>query len=320
MANSILVWQWLLDRLDANQAVGLLIVTDSTGSSPGKMGAKMAIDAESAIGTIGGGMIEADLTKTARFMLLNGNTEPRIVRRAHHPSKTTQTSGMICGGEQTVLIYPCHSSDKVAFRQLLENRKLGKLHTLAISEQGLKVLPNHCIRASPVFHDGEAWHYQENIGLNKQAFIIGGGHVGLALSKILNTLNFDITVIDSRDPPETLQANNYARNKWRMAYANIEAHIPEGEDVFVFIMTHSHQQDELVLKQLFDKRLAYLGLLGSRHKIEAIRQTLAGQVMSERQWQAVHAPMGLAIGSHSPEEIAISIGAEVVQVLNNSRQ
>lgn len=276
----------------------------------------MAIDIESAIGTIGGGMIEASLLKTARSMLLNGQTESQIVRRAHHPSKTLQASGMLCGGEQTVLIYPCKPSDKAVFKQLLENLKLCAPLSFVISELGIEVSPNHTPMASAVFHSGEPWYYQENMGLNKQAFIIGGGHVGLALSKILDTLSFDITVIDSREPLETLQANNYARNKWHIAYANIDAHIPEGENVFVFIMTHSHHQDELVLKQLFNKRLAYLGLLGSRHKIEAIRQALAGQVMSETQWQTVHAPMGLAIDSHSPEEIAISIAAEVIQVIN----
>lgn len=315
MADFVYLWRWLLARLDAQKPAALLIVVDSVGSSPGKIGAKMAVDAESTVGTIGGGMIEAGLIKTARTLLIDLETEAQIIRRAHYTSKTIQGSGMICGGEQTVLIYPCRQADKAALGLLLESCSRRTPLTLHITPQGLQALPYDAAISTAIFQDGENWCYRENSGFSRRAFVIGGGHVGLALSKILDTLNFDISVIDERDTLDTLQANHYARHKYRIPYTDIEKHIPEGDENFVFIMTHSHRSDQQVLAKLTGKRLAYLGLLGSRHKIDYLRQTLADQ-LTDAQWQTLHAPMGLAIASHTPEEIAISIAAEVIQTIN----
>ena len=311
MADPAELWRWLLAALGEHEPAALLIVADSRGSSPGKAGAKMAVTADAAIGTIGGGLIETDLLAATRAMLANGEIEPRVVQRAHHPSKNLKPSGMICGGEQTVLIYPCKPMDRGAFERLRDCEASAML----VDEHGLQVLAGDAGPYTQAFIGGEDWHYRENLDARNRAFIIGGGHVGLALSKILDTLDFEITVIDEREPPDSLAANTYARYKSRMPYADIGDGIPEGGDVFVFIMTHDHHGDRAALRALAGKRFAYLGLLGSRHKIEGVHRLLAGEVSAE-QWQRVHAPMGLAIGSHSPEEIAISIAAEVVQILN----
>ena len=171
---------------------------------------------------------------------------------------------------------------------------------------------------TPEFVGGQNWHYREIIGHYNRAYIIGAGHVGLALSKVLAMLDFDISVIDDREPPDSIEPNLYARQKWGITYANIAEHIPEGMDVFVFIMTHNHHGDELVLSKLAGKRLAYLGVLGSQHKVAELKNRLAQQLPFE-QLQRLHAPMGLQIGSHTPVEIAISIAAELIQIINTQR-
>lgn len=315
MADVGLFWQWLIDALTACKPTALLIVVDSHGSSPGSVGAKMAVTPWDDIGTIGGGMIEAGMINTARAMLNDNRTEPAIVRRAHHASKTVQPSGMICGGEQTVLIYPCRQADKVSFEDLLDNCHTHTPVSLKLSQSGLQLL-RFASNAKPAFSGGNNWSYLETIGLYKRAYVIGGGHVGLALSRVLDMLNFDITVIDDRAQLATLQTNPYARQKWTIGYDDIARHIPEGKDVFVFIMTHSHRSDERVLLNLAGKQLAYLGLLGSLHKIDCIKHALASK-LSSQQLQSLRAPMGLAIASHTPEEIAISIAAEVIKHINS---
>lgn len=315
MAEQGSLWQWLIDAVDAHRSAALLIVTGSQGSTPGKAGAKMAVTANACMGTIGGGLIEAGLVEIARSNLSSGKNRPQIFHRAHHPSSTLECSGMICGGEQSVLIYPCKPEDGASFKRLLESYRFRTPVNLCISPQGLRVITVADFD-SPKFADGDDWHYLETIGQYKRAYIVGAGHVGSALSRLLHMLDFAITVIDDREPFDMPPDDAYVLKKWGIAYSDIAEHVPEGRDVFVFIMTHDYHSDELVLSKLVGKRFAYLGLLGSRHKIAQLKKRL-DKTWPDGQMQHFYAPMGLAINSHTPEEIAISIAAELIQLLNS---
>ncbi len=316
MAEQTELWHWLISALEINESVALLIVADSRGSSPGTPGAKMAVSLQNVIGTVGGGSIESEMIASARAMLIKGESHPKVLRRAHRASADLKPSGMICGGEQTVLIYPCRSTDKSSFERLISSVEKGEYSLFKVSAHGVQTSPQITSVPVPVtFESGESWQYCECLGPRKRAFIVGGGHIALALSKILEMLDFDITVIDEREGLETMQANVYAKQKWRLPYSAIARAVPEGNDVFAFVMTHDHRCDQEVLTELAGKQLAYLGLLGSRHKISRIRQTLT-EHFPESLCQSIHAPMGLPIGSHTPEEIAVSIAAELVQLLN----
>lgn len=316
MADLAQPWQWIGDGLTAGVPVMLLIVVDSAGSSPGKRGAKMAVTGTGAIGTIGGGAVEIDLIQAVRQSMAQGTTEPKIHTRAHHASAEGNSSGMLCGGEQTVLAYLCRFDELSIFRQLAECCRLRKSTHLVISRLGLQLMDAGEITMPPHFDPGENWVYQESVGLRKTAYLIGGGHVGLMLSKVLDLLDFDSVVIDEREGLETMQSNGVAWKKIIIPYAEIDKIIPEGPEIFIIIMTHSHQTDGLVLTQLAAKNVAYLGLLGSRKKIAAIKEALAGQ-LSEVILNKLHAPVGLAIRSHTPAEIAISIAAEMIQFINS---
>lgn len=311
MVESALLWQWLAEAVEAGQAAALLVVTASRGSSPGKAGAKMAVSLTQSYGSIGGGALESEMLARARQMLVSGQDSPQILRFVHRDSPGVPSSGMICGGEQSLLIYPCRKQDSALFAQLHQACRQNRPVVCLIGPSGLHLQAADAAEMGGA-EDGD-WFYRETVGLGKQAFIIGGGHVGLALSRILHGLDFNITVIDDRIEPATLQANHYARQKRCLPYAEIGAHVPEGKEVFAFIMTHDYRGDAAALQALAGKRLAYLGILGSRHKLACLRSLLAGE-LTERQWRDLHAPMGLAIGSHSPAEIAVSIAAEVIQV------
>ena len=119
--NQPTIWHWLSDALEHQEAVMLMTVVSSTGSSPGKAGAKMAVTLQGeCYGTIGGGAVEYALIKLAQTGLNDESWTFRLSRHQHHLSKTGQASGMICGGEQTVLLYRCRSSDRELCRQLWE--------------------------------------------------------------------------------------------------------------------------------------------------------------------------------------------------------
>lgn len=310
------LWSWLLAAIAADQPVALLIVVESRGSTPAKAGAKMAVTATASIGTLGGGLIEAEMLAMARSLLQASAPLPQQVRRVHYPGGGRVASGMICGGEQTLVLYPCKPSDRPVIEALLAHAQAqGPLHW-QVSAQGL-ALAAISLGVRCEYRAGDDWCYWERQGCQRRAFIIGAGHVGWALSQLLQTLGFDITLLDERQALETEPKAVCFRQLAGVNYARIGNYLTEGPEVFVFVMTHRHQSDELVLRQLGDKKLAYLGLLGSRHKVAQIKCRL-NAVWTDQQLQRLHAPMGLPIHSHTPEEIAISIAAEVVQILNQS--
>lgn len=315
MAERGALWQWLIEALTLRQPVALLVVVDSVGSSPGKIGAKMAVSGQSCAGTIGGGAVESGMINIARSLLSETDAEPRLYRRVHHPEAGLEASGMICGGEQTVLLYPCRSEDRHLFVHCLEYCRQRASFGLSISASGLRIVPMSTAMSRARFEHGEHWRYQEALGMRRSAYIIGAGHVGLALSRVLDWLDFDVTVIDEREQAESMPLNGHARQKWRIPYSDIAEQVPDGPDVFVFVMTHHYSRDELVLARLARKQFAYLGVLGSRHKVSQLKASLANRLSTE-QLARLRAPMGLPINSHTPEEIAVSIAAEIIQLIN----
>jgi xanthine dehydrogenase accessory factor len=81
-------------------------------------------------------------------------------------------------------------------------------------------------------------------------------------------------------------------------------------------MTYGHNHDRLALEQLLDKDLAYLGVLGSKAKIRQMFAAMKKDGIPESVLERIRAPVGISIGSHTPEEIAVSIAAEIVAVRN----
>ena len=126
-------------------------------------------------------------------------------------------------------------------------------------------------------------------------------------------MEFYLIVLDERAELPTLQDNSYAQEKIIVPFTACHQHIPNGLNHYAIIMTPSHQLDELILGQLLAKRLGYLGMLGSRTKVNTILQRLR-QRFPAASLDRVHAPAGLPIPSHTPAEIAVSIAAELIQV------
>ncbi len=309
-------WTHCIHSLKIKQALALLLVVDSHGSSPGKAGAKMAIAADGTrFGTIGGGQVEYDLSAQVHALIQQPESCSRLFCVQHNGS------GQVCGGSQAVLYYPCTLADLAVLQDIQEAYVQKQARQLVLSPQGMIV--KTLTAEVPQFYFSDTadvgWVYQERIGRVKTAYIIGGGHVGLALSQILSLLDFDIIVIDERSGLKILQDNAYARQKIIASYADINHYVGAGVEAYVFIMTHSHQTDQQVLVELFNKPFAYLGILGSKRKIKVLQRNLAATINRE-DWLSIHAPIGLAINSQTPMEIAMSISAEVINVINKKRE
>ena len=309
-------WAHCIHSLKTKQALALLLVVDSQGSSPGKAGAKMAITADGTqFGTIGGGQVEYDLSAQAHTLIQQQENCSRLFCVRH------DGTGQVCGGMQTVLYYPCTLSDLAVLQDIQDAFQNKHARQLVLTPQGMTIKKLVAEVPKIFFSDTSdaGWVYQELIGIAKTAYIIGGGHVGLALSQVLSLLDFDIIVLDERAALQTMQDNSVARQKIIVSYSEISQHIKASKQAYVFIMTHSHQTDQQVLVELFNKPFAYLGILGSKRKIKVLQRNLAATI-SKADWSSIHTPIGLPINSQTPMEIAISIGAELINVINKKRE
>jgi xanthine dehydrogenase accessory factor len=308
------LWGFLLERLEKGIPAGLLAVAESRGSTPGKAGAKMAVAADGElVGTIGGGSMERQWVEQIRKSLCEGTATQTMERQEHH----CDGSGMVCGGVQTLILHLCSEKDRVPIARLLRALRQRDSVVLCIEPSGIGFVEASLEPGEIAFHqEGEnEWRYLEHIGFRHTAYLVGGGHVSLALSRILDTLDFRIVVFDERPGLNTLVDNPYVHETRIVPFDQVHRHIPEGEHHYVIIMTPSQATDERVLGDLIDKRLRFLGMLGSTAKVAAVLGRLGLQIPPEK-LRRVRAPVGLPIGSHRPAEIAVSIAAEMIQVKN----
>ena len=145
-----------------------------------------------------------------------------------------------------------------------------------------------------------------------RAVVVGAGHVGAALVPVLAGLGFAVTVCDAR--PEVARAGNLPQAAQVLLCPFDQAVARAGVSAadYVVVCTPGHASDFEVLAQALAVRPRYLGCLGSRRKAAATREKLRAAGFSPEEVVAVHMPVGLAIGAETPEEIAISIAAEII--------
>lgn len=146
--------------------------------------------------------------------------------------------------------------------------------------------------------------------------IFGGGHCGVALSWLASWVGFDVTVYDNREEWASRGKHPGAGRIVCAPYDAVHAHLPLLPDSYAVIMTHGHLHDGTVLRQLIGQPLKYLGVIGSAKKVGGLFDALRREGISPEALATVRAPIGLSIGSHTPEEIAVSIVAQIIAVRN----
>ena len=316
------VWTLAAASLRAGTPVALLCVLRSEGSSPGRQGFKMAVTAAEVAGSIGGGIMEHKFVELARQRLREGNTTPLLRPQIHRREAAADRSGMMCSGEQDVLLWMLTAADHAtvpAIANALASNSGGYLELSA--ERGLRIgaaksaaLPAAAEAGFYAYQAGPAWRYREQLGFHDQLIIVGGGHVSLALSKVAAALDFELTVLDDRPDLPTLTANDVAHHRRVISYENVATEIPAGPHQYIVVMTVGYRTDAVVLRQLVGRPCRYLGVMGSAAKVAELRRALREDGFSEAAVAQLRGPIGVPINSQTPEEIAISIAAELIQV------
>jgi len=144
-------------------------------------------------------------------------------------------------------------------------------------------------------------------------YIFGAGHVSRPTAQVAALAGFRVTVLDDR--PEFANAERFPQAETRVldGYDDCFAKLSAGPGAFVVIVTRWHVHDAEVLGQALSTGAGYIGMIGSRRKRDAVYQRLRGQGFTDADLARVHCPIGLDIGAETPEEIAVSIVAELVQ-------
>lgn len=148
---------------------------------------------------------------------------------------------------------------------------------------------------------------------NPKLVIVGSGHIALPTYRITELLGFEITVVD--DERDTLTKDRFPNAK-RIYHADFKKALKEvkiDERTFVAVVHGEPKHDLAALRRFIHERMAYLGLLGSPHKIARLKEILRKEGVPEKAIKRIHAPIGLDINAETPEEIAVSIAAELVK-------
>ena len=304
----------------------LLVVAESSGSSPGRQGYKMAVGSDGELsGSIGGGVMEVNLVEQSRSLLSEpeaGGLTRRISEQIHRKN-VPNASGMICSGRQTVIVKMLIPSDVGSVHAAVSALEQQRSCILEISPTLFDVKPAE--GGTPIIdfifekHSDTDFIYRERLGFKNELFIVGGGHCALALCELMAKMDFYIRLFDDRPNLNTIEKNDFAHEVQIIdGYQSIADFIPSGENHFVVVMTLGYNSDETVIKNLLDKEFKYFGVLGSKAKMAALMKSLREQGYSKEKLDRIHTPIGLSINSRSPEEIAVSIAAEIIAVKNSA--
>lgn len=324
----------VLQALKRGENVVLCSILASSGSAPRGAGAKMAVFPDGTTrGTIGGGAVERITAEQAMELFETGASYCQAFCLA--PSQVNDI-GMICGGN--VFVYfrffdHENAQDTALVETILELLEGGQdawlvsrmeqgritamgtfdeAHGLRFAELDTQML-RPWLTSSAVYHKGEPSYYVEPISRAGRVYIFGGGHVGKALTPVLANVGFRVTVFDNRE--DFAKPENYPAAEQVIFgdYYHIDENVHITSRDYVVIMTPGHQADREVLLQAMRTPACYVGCIGSRHKIAATNRYLMDNGIPEAALSHIHAPIGLPIFAETPEEIAISIAAELIR-------
>lgn len=294
----------LYEAIQSQKRVVLMVVIANEGSSPGRKSFKMAVTKEGMFGTIGGGIMEHKLVELAQSLLDKPSFEPFIKLQIHDKSAVKDQSGMICSGQQTIAFYDITTDFIPLVNQILTEDNFQITYT------------NFGINSTA---ENPEWRFVETNTLPQKVYIIGGGHVGWALSEVLSRMDFEIHILDHRENLNTMMHNDFAHSKQTVAFEEIDNYIPEGNDVYVVIMSFGYRTDDVIIRRLINKNFKYIGLLGSKEKIATLFQSMIDDGFDKDRIAKVYAPIGIDIKSETTQEIAISVAAQLIRVKNQNR-
>jgi len=268
--------QLLQERIKENKPSVLITVTEVKGSTPGRTGFKMLVGEEGRIaGTVGGGGAEYHIIKKAIKLF---------------EEKTQNFS-------ETILMTKEKDESAAGSTKLKE------------------VVPMDALCG------GEMKVFYEIFRYEKLMYIFGAGHVGQAVARLAKQLKFYVVFIDNRNEIlDSLDASLFNKKVYfdftKLSGADSAA-IPLNENAHALLVTHFHAHDLDVLKYLYKyyAKMKFIGMIGSKKKVKESITKLKSTVGPDVSLENLYSPVGLDIGGETPDEIAVSILAQIQALL-----
>lgn len=167
--------------------------------------------------------------------------------------------------------------------------------------------------------DGQNF-FCETLGNEKKLIICGGGHVSVPVVKIAKMIGFHVTVIEDRiqyaDNIRRTEADEVLCDDFRNALNQIRG----DKDTYFVIVTRGHRYDQVCLEAILTKENVYIGMIGSRVRVKQVKEAMQEKGFNQDVLDKLYSPIGLKIGAETPEEIAVSIMAEIIQVRSESKR
>ncbi|MEG2322982.1 MAG: XdhC/CoxI family protein [Anaerovoracaceae bacterium] len=204
-------------------------------------------------------------------------------------------------------------------KETFKTKEKSKIHHFKLNTEEKDALDMGCGGDADVLIEYiDAAHPEEfkaEFNLKSAAYIYGAGHVGLALEPILRYVDFQTVVIDDRAEYANRERFKEADEvKVISSFKEPFKEIETNEDSYIIIVTRGHMGDLDVLRDALRQKSAYVGMIGSKSKNKMLFDMLREEGYSEEELGKVYAPIGLSIHAETPEEIAISVVGEMIQV------
>ncbi|MEW5954764.1 MAG: XdhC family aldehyde oxidoreductase maturation factor [Bacillota bacterium] len=337
------MYQEMLQLLNRGESFVQATILTQSGSVPRTAGAKMIILADKSIkGTIGGGQVEALVQKLGAHVF---ETKETVTREYNLIGQAGQMD-MICGGKLEVLVEYMDASNqqllgiyqdiraaiekrkKVVLVTPIANGKNGNARSFLVKEDGsvggtfsgLAELKEMFIsqarsRYSGVITIAGNRFLVEPVSTYGTVYIFGAGHISQKLALLTPRVDFRTIILDDRK--EFASRDRFPAADEVIVLENFEQafnNLDIDQDSYLVIVTRGHAHDKTVLARALRTKACYIGMIGSLSKRDTIYRALREEGYSEDSIKKVYSPIGLKIAAETPEEIAVSIMAELIKV------
>jgi xanthine dehydrogenase accessory factor len=331
-------FQNIQERLDRGESVALAVIVSQKGSTPRDAGTMMVVYTDGSIsGTIGGGYAEAEVIRAGRILMERGESRRATREFSMTDGKSASSMGMVCGGEVEILLTLLEPGDHDLVAAVVEHigRERSCFLAFPLGDEPVKGAPlvlvdgEHGIGHVDCIHilskagipprpviipaQGRRWFVCPAMGAPK-VYFFGAGHVSRATSEIAALAGFAPVVVDDRQELVTAELFPFARSIHCPAtFHDCVSDFTLTRNDLVVIASRVPLLDNVLLEQVLATPAGFVGMLGSVRKRDAIFADLLAKGVAQEDIDRVSCPLGVSIGARTPQEIGVSIVAQLIQ-------
>lgn len=349
------IYNKLADFVRTDQTVAVATIIDVRGSVPREVGAKMIIHPLGQhVGTVGGGCGEADVIRAGIGVIQSGEptvvrvdltedvsmqsmgvcggildvfveqVRPASLSGAVPPLERIEALRTSVLAREPVALATVVSGSQAGREAViwLDRPPLGELGLAALEQQVisdarevLRERQHRLLRYRGEMPESEVRVFVEVQRRAPELLIVGAGHIAVPLAQMASICDFSVTVLDDR--PRFANAERFpsARRVIAAPMRETVRDLPLDQDSYVVLVTRGHSHDVECLLEVLDRPIAYIGMIGSQRRVDAVFELLAEEMgIDPVKFDRVYAPIGVDIGAITPAEIAVCIIAEIISV------